>query len=92
MKKLVQQEIENDLEVEYIYHTNRIEDSELTKWATERVLLEKAVDDRFKSKDIIAAQNHSRAIKFVSHTHHLGGPKYYSCVDMVNLLFSYMVL
>ena len=38
--------------------------SYLTKWATERVLKGIPVK-KFRSKDIVAAQNHSRAIKFV---------------------------
>jgi hypothetical protein len=34
----IQQRIEKELEIEYIYHTNRLEGSYLMKWATERVL------------------------------------------------------
>jgi hypothetical protein len=48
------QEVGNDLELEYIYHTNRFE-----------VLKGVAVNNRSKSKDILLAQNHLRAIKFV---------------------------
>jgi len=56
--------VKKALEIEYIYHTNRLEGSYLMKWATERVLKGIPVK-KFRSKDIVAAQNHSRAIKFV---------------------------
>ena len=63
--QLIQQKISNNLKVEYIYHTNRLEGSQLTKWATAKVLKDIAVDNRSRSKDILAAQNHPRAIKFL---------------------------
>src|ERR1700757_2551706 len=60
------QEIENELEISYIYNTNALEGSRFQKWATKQVLRGIPVkNSRFKSKDIAAAQSQQRAIKFV---------------------------
>jgi Fic family protein len=60
------QEIENELEISYIYNTNRLEGRYFTKRATKQVLRGIPVrKSRFKSKDIAAVQSQQRAIKFV---------------------------
>ncbi len=64
----IQQEVKCDLEIEYVYHTNRLEGSKLPKYATIKVLTAaKGVyrPQRFRYKDIIAAYNHPRAIRYI---------------------------
>jgi hypothetical protein len=62
----IQSEIEEKLIVEYIYHDCMIEGARLPKWVGERILSKKVVNEkRFKSKDILLAQNLFRAIAFV---------------------------
>jgi hypothetical protein len=63
----LRQEFNIRREINYIYHTNRLENSYLPRWATEKVLTAALLrkSKRFREKDILAAQNHPRAIKYV---------------------------
>ncbi|HXP50900.1 MAG TPA: Fic family protein [Bacteroidia bacterium] len=63
----IQEEITNSTLMEYMYHDVRLEsNSNLPKWVGRKILSKKVVNEkRFKSKDILLAQNLHRAIAFV---------------------------
>jgi Fic family protein len=65
--RAIQQEIDEELEVEYIHHTNALEGSKFTLWATRKVLKGIPFKKRlkFKDNDILAVQSQQRAIKFI---------------------------
>jgi len=57
--------IEEHMKVEFIYSTNKIEGSTLTRGETEMILRGMTVHGK-NILDIIAAQNHPRALRFIS--------------------------
>lgn len=60
------QEIENKLEIDYVYHSNFLEGSKLPKWVTRTIWRGNPVKkSRFKDKDIVVAQQQIKAIKLV---------------------------
>src|SRR5215467_2057645 len=63
----IQEELTNSTLMEYMYLDVRLEsNSNLPKWVGRKILSKKVVDEkRFKSKDILLAQNLFRAITFV---------------------------
>ena len=65
----IQREIDNKLEVDYVYHNNQLEGSYFTKWAVEKVSKGIPIKkNQFKANDILAAQQLLKAIKFVRET------------------------